>query len=96
MVYYPQEMVNSFNTAIVWLYVLAGALVFVVLFGYFVAVHPQPMIKFAMWIKRSLGLKKVVKTVYSDKTQNYSGTEFLPIPTKAPTNQYSYNRKMSC
>ena len=32
----------------------------------------------------------VVKTVYSDKTLNYSGTEFLPIPTKAPTNQYSY------
>ena len=31
-----------------------------------------------------------VKTVYSDKTLNYSGTEFLPIPTKAPTNQYSY------
>ena len=30
------------------------------------------------------------KTVYSDKTLNYSGTEFLPIPTKAPTNQYSY------
>ena len=32
----------------------------------------------------------VVKTVYSDKTLNYSGTEFLPTPTKAPTNQYSY------
>jgi len=31
-----------------------------------------------------------VKTVYSDKTLNYSGTEFLPIPTKAPTNQYTY------
>lgn len=32
----------------------------------------------------------IVKTVYSDKTLNYSGTEFLPIPTKAPTNQYTY------
>ena len=31
-----------------------------------------------------------VKTVYSDKSRNYSGTEFLPIPTKAPTNQYTY------
>lgn len=31
-----------------------------------------------------------VKTVYSDKSMNYSGTEFLPIPTKAPTNQYTY------
>ena len=34
--------------------------------------------------------KTDVKTVYSDKTLNYSGTEFLPIPTKAPTNQYTY------
>lgn len=31
-----------------------------------------------------------VKTVYSDKTLNFSGTEFLPIPTKAPTKQYTY------
>ena len=31
-----------------------------------------------------------VSTVYSDKSMNYSGTEFLPIPTKAPTNQYTY------
>lgn len=31
-----------------------------------------------------------VKTVYSDKSLNFSGTEFLPIPTKAPTNQYTY------
>lgn len=31
-----------------------------------------------------------VKSVYSDKSLNYSGTEFLPIPTKAPTNQYTY------
>ena len=31
-----------------------------------------------------------VKTVYSDKSLNYSGTEFLPIPTKAPTQQYTY------
>ena len=31
-----------------------------------------------------------VKTVYSDKSLNYSGTEFLPIPTKAPTDRYTY------
>ena len=31
-----------------------------------------------------------VKTVYSDKSLNYSGTEFLPIPTKAPTDKYTY------
>ena len=34
--------------------------------------------------------EKTVRTVYSDKSLNYSGTEFLPIPTKAPTNQYTY------
>ena len=33
---------------------------------------------------------KPVRTVYSDKSLNFSGTEFLPIPTKAPTNQYTY------
>ena len=31
-----------------------------------------------------------VKTVYSDKALNYSGTEFLPVPTKAPTDKYTY------
>ena len=31
-----------------------------------------------------------VKTVYSDKSLNYSGTEFLPVPTKAPTDKYTY------
>ncbi len=33
---------------------------------------------------------KPVKTVYSDKSRNYSGTEFLPIPAKAPTKEYTY------
>ena len=31
-----------------------------------------------------------VKTVYSDKSLNYSGTEFLLIPTKAPTDKFTY------
>jgi hypothetical protein len=31
-----------------------------------------------------------VKTIYQDKTLNYSGTEFLPVPTKAPTDKYTY------
>lgn len=31
-----------------------------------------------------------VKTVYSDKSLNYSGTEFLPVPTKAPTDKFTY------
>lgn len=33
---------------------------------------------------------KPVKTVYSDKSRNYSGTEFLPIPAKAPTKEFTY------
>lgn len=35
-------------------------------------------------------VNKSVKTVYSDKSMNYSGTEFLPIPTKAPTDKFTY------
>ncbi len=31
-----------------------------------------------------------VKTVYSNKALNYSGTEFLPIPSKEPNSKYSY------
>lgn len=31
-----------------------------------------------------------VETVYTDKTKNYSGTEFLPVPSKAPNKQYTY------
>ena len=49
--------------------------------------------KFALFFGDLFGVFRIsgiVKTVYSDKTLNYSGTEFLPIPTKAPTNQYSY------
>lgn len=37
-----------------------------------------------------LTMNSSVKTVYSDKALNYSGTEFLPIPTKAPTDKYTY------
>lgn len=34
--------------------------------------------------------KNEVLTVYSDKSKNFSGTEILPIPKKAPTNQYNF------
>lgn len=33
---------------------------------------------------------KPVKTVYSDKSRNFSGTEFLPVPAKAPTTEFTY------
>jgi len=35
-------------------------------------------------------LKHEVITVYSDKSKNFSGTEILPIPKKAPTEECSY------
>lgn len=45
------------------------------------------------WFK-SLGDKispnRPVKSVYTDKSRNYSGTEFLPVPAKAPTKEYTY------
>ncbi len=31
-----------------------------------------------------------VETVYTDKSRNYSGTEFLPVPSKAPNKQFTY------
>ena len=37
-----------------------------------------------------LSPNKPVKTVYTDKSRNYSGTEFLPVPAKAPTKEYTY------
>lgn len=41
-------------------------------------------------IGEKISPNKPVKTVYSDKSRNYSGTEFLPVPAKAPTKEYSY------
>lgn len=76
-------------------------LIFAVLFIWWVDTKKRPFKEF--WkivgdrISRFFGdvyglfhFSGIVKTVYSDKTLNYSGTEFLPIPTKAPTNQYTY------
>lgn len=41
-------------------------------------------------IRDVLTKKSSVKTVYADKSLNYSGTDFLPVPTKAPTDKYTY------
>lgn len=38
----------------------------------------------------TISSNKPVKTVYSDKSKNFSGTEFLPEPAKAPTKEYTY------
>ena len=90
MVYYPQSMVDTFNNAITCLYVLVGLLFIVVVLAFIGAVAPEPVQKLKRKIKLFLGLDKVVRTVYTDKSKNYSGTEFLPIPVKAPTESFSY------
>lgn len=72
-----------------------------VVFVWWVDVKKRPLkdmfaqIKNGFWfmfeqIYSLFSTNSTVKTVYSDKARNYSGTEFLPIPTKAPTNQYTY------
>lgn len=78
-------------------------LIVVVLFIWWVDTKKRPFKEFLqiVWDKIVLVWSEItnaltdwfkdnVKTVYSDKTLNYSGTEFLPVPTKAPTNQYTY------
>lgn len=78
-------------------------LVFAILFIWWVDTKKRPMKEFWQIVGDKLvffwntisgfiifSFRDGVKTVYSDKTLNYSGTEFLPIPTKAPTNQYTY------
>ena len=86
MVYYPQSMIDLYNNAITCIYILAGLLTFIVTIAFCTSIYPEPMEKLKKVIRKWLGLEKVVKTVYSDKTRNYSETEFLPKPAKAPNN----------
>lgn len=76
-------------------------LVFAVLFIWWVDTKKRPFSEFLkivgdklvlFWsdVCRLFNFNASVKSVYSDKSLNYSGTEFLPVPTKAPTNQYTY------
>lgn len=76
-------------------------LMFAILFIWWVDTKKRPLKEFwqivgdkfvFFWnlISQVFRFQDSVKTVYSDKTLNYSGTEFLPTPTKAPTNQYTY------
>lgn len=90
MVYYTQQMIDAYSNALTCIYVLAGLLTLIVFLTYCSSICPEPMIKFAKWFKRFFGIEKVVKTVYSDKTKNYSGTEFLPVPVKAPSESFTY------
>ena len=101
-------IVNSFIAAssltilaIVFSVVSVLALLFAILFIWWVDTKKRPLKEFFGIIGSSIyrffddifrffNKKSTVKTVYSDKSLNYSGTEFLPIPTKAPTNQYTY------
>ena len=90
MIYYPQYMIDAFNNAIICVYVLAGLLTFIVAVAFCASIYSGPTDKLFAWLKRVFGFEKIVKTVYSDKSKNYSGTEFLPVPMKAPTESFSY------
>lgn len=90
MVYYPDGMVQSINTAVIWLYVLAAILIITMISTIIVVFKPDAFDWFINFFKKIFGVKKVVKTVYSDKSKNYSETEFLPVPNKAPTESFSY------
>ena len=96
-------MAASFGVvfALIFTAIVALVFTFVIVCIWWVDVKKRPLkdmgakIKNGLWsvcerIGYMFTYNKVVKTVYSDKSLNYSGTEFLPIPTKAPTNQYTY------
>ena len=72
-----------------------------VVFIWWVDIKKRPLKEFFAQIRNGIwfvceqiyslfSTNSTVKTVYTDKSRNYSGTEFLPVPTKAPTNQYTY------
>lgn len=90
MVYVPQHMIDTYNCLIVCVYVLLGLLLCIALFTIFATLCPDKVNKMNKWLKKFFGIDKVVSTVYLDKSKNYSGTEFLPIPVKAPTKSFSY------
>ena len=95
--------INSFGITFAIISTVLSILVFSTVLSclWWVDVKKRPLkelwicIKKAIWgffekIYEFFNYNSTVKTVYSDKSMNYSGTEFLPIPTKAPTNQYTY------
>jgi len=90
MTYVPQHMIDTYNNAITCIYVVAGILLAIAIMTLIATLYPEPMAKFSKWLKRVFNNEKVVTTVYSDKSKNYSGTEFLPVPVKAPTDSFSY------
>lgn len=96
-------MAASFGVTFAIIFTVIATLIFsvVVVCFWWVDIKKRPLkelwqlIKSKLWwVCEKVGslftYNAVVKTVYSDKALNYSGTEFLPIPTKAPTNQYTY------
>ena len=93
----------SFGVTFALVFTAICVLIFtaVVVCFWWVDIKKRPLKDLFLYIKKGLWsiceqvgelftYNNTVKTVYSDKSLNYSGTEFLPIPTKAPTNQYTY------
>ncbi len=90
MVYYPDGMVKSMNNTIMWVNILVVLLLIVMVVSIIAAFFPQQFLNFMRFLKRSFSGDKKVKTVYSDRSKNYSGTEFLPVPVKAPSDSFTY------
>ncbi len=87
--------------AIVFTIVVVIAFIAVIVLLWWVDVKKKPVKEFWKAIGRGFykffdkiyeffTVNSTVKTVYSDKSLNFSGTEFLPVPTKAPTDKYTY------
>ena len=77
--------------------VFALILIFVIIMLWWTEIKQKSVKEFFVAIKtkivkifKKLTEEKPVKTVYLDKARNFSGTEFLPIPAKAPTSEFSY------
>lgn len=86
----PEDMIELLNNSVVILCVLSFILAILIFFTFCLFFYPKLIVKFSKWVRRVFGVDKVVNTVYSDKTKNYSGTEFLPVPMKAPTDSIYY------
>lgn len=90
MVYIPQHMIDAYANAVTAICIIAGIAILFIVLTFSFAIFPEQMKNLFKKVKVFFGADKVVKTVYSDKLKNYSQTEYLPIPVKAPTESFTY------
>ncbi len=90
MIYTPESVVNKVNNMIVLVYVLSAIFIFIMAVAVVALFWPEVFDRIGIFFKNLFKGEKTVKTVYSDKSKNYSGTEFLPVPDKAPTESFEF------